>query len=337
LAVHAYVAVLAPTFSPITGRWPATTSAASDLADVGPGWIRLQGESCPPLRRLTAGQTVDWPVVWRTTGVQPSQGLLLFTQLVDSRDAVLAQDDRLPLGGRYPSASWLPGRQFTETVRLTVPQVDRPHRAMVITGWYRDDDPSDRVDVLPVTGNASGCDAMAGAVMASQEAYGWPVVVAPARPVTVPPGATERGDTFGQPGTAQLAGLAVESGQDAAGQRLATLRLYWMSLAADPSDPTVFVQLLDDAGRPVATADGQPVGGQYPTSLWQTGEIVPDEHRILLPATVPDGRYRLVLGWYNLSSGQRHGARDAEGRAWPDNAAVLGTVVVKGAELRYEP
>jgi hypothetical protein len=54
----------------------------------------------------------------------------------------------------------------------------------------------------------------------------------------------------------------------------------------------------------MAQKDQPPAGGQYPTSLWDTGEIIVDE--IQLPVSdVSSGRYTPVVGLYDFSTGQR--------------------------------
>ena len=69
-------------------------------------------------------------------------------------------------------------------------------------------------------------------------------------------------------------------------------------------DYTVFVHVRDEAGATVSQGDGPPAQGLYPTSLWQPGEIIRDERRVLLDS-LPPGRYDLVVGLYDLNSGVR--------------------------------
>jgi 4-amino-4-deoxy-L-arabinose transferase-like glycosyltransferase len=81
--------------------------------------------------------------------------------------------------------------------------------------------------------------------------------------------------------------------------------LFWE--ARDPiSDPyKVTVQLLGDAGPPIAQHDGEPVGGFAPTTLWQPGQTVTDRHGILLPTDLPPGNYTLVVAVYHAATGER--------------------------------
>ncbi len=83
------------------------------------------------------------------------------------------------------------------------------------------------------------------------------------------------------------------------------VRTRWRALRAIPRSYTVFVHLLDRSGRVVAQGDGLPAEGLYPTTSWFPGEVVPDSHQVRLPAALPDGPYRLALGWYNTGDGKK--------------------------------
>jgi hypothetical protein len=66
--------------------------------------------------------------------------------------------------------------------------------------------------------------------------------------------------------------------------------------------------LLDAGGDTVAQHDSQPRDGTYPTSTWDTGEVVYDEHRLPRPEGAPalerEG-YRLRVGLYRPETGVR--------------------------------
>lgn len=83
------------------------------------------------------------------------------------------------------------------------------------------------------------------------------------------------------------------------------LRLYWQSEAPVPLDYTTFVHLRNEAGETVAQRDQPPLAGAYPTSLWDAGDIIADEIQLPLPADLPPGRYRVVVGMYDFQSQQR--------------------------------
>jgi len=78
----------------------------------------------------------------------------------------------------------------------------------------------------------------------------------------------------------------------------ARVTLYWQCRAPSDSDYTVFVHLLDVSGAIVAQRDAPPRNGAYPTSLWDAGEIVPDEYELAIPATAR-GPFSLAIGMYS--------------------------------------
>ena len=78
-----------------------------------------------------------------------------------------------------------------------------------------------------------------------------------------------------------------------------SVRLVW-SADATPGRPyKVFLHLLAADGRLVAQRDGEPGGGSRPTMDWAAGELVGDNHGLLLPADLPAGEYALRLGLYD--------------------------------------
>ena len=77
--------------------------------------------------------------------------------------------------------------------------------------------------------------------------------------------------------------------------------LYWQALRPLKTEYHSFIHLLDVEGRRVAQSDRQPGGIYYPTTLWQPGERLRDDHLLTLPADAPEGVYTLLAGMYALS------------------------------------
>jgi len=71
--------------------------------------------------------------------------------------------------------------------------------------------------------------------------------------------------------------------------------LYWQAVEQIDTDFTVTLQLLDESGTPLVSRDVRPVGGAYPPTTWEEGEIVRDQHSLVLPAELPSGRYAFFL------------------------------------------
>ena len=84
------------------------------------------------------------------------------------------------------------------------------------------------------------------------------------------------------------------------------LTLVWQALTTPNADYTVFIHLLDTNGLCcVWQQDVMPRQNQYPTTRWQTGEVVIDTYQIALPSEIAPGRYPIEVGLYVADSGLR--------------------------------
>ena len=75
----------------------------------------------------------------------------------------------------------------------------------------------------------------------------------------------------------------------------------------------------------VASHDGPPCQGLYPTPRWRAGEVMPDSFAIAVPASAPLGSTSLLAGWYD-SQTQRRLAVTAGAQPLNDNRIMIGTV-----------
>jgi hypothetical protein len=107
--------------------------------------------------------------------------------------------------------------------------------------------------------------------------------------------------------------------------------LVWHALRAPQEDQPVFVQLLDERGRSWAMQEAMPVEGRYPISQWTAGEYVRDVRDVLVPPDVPDGMYRVMVGWTRAQNRERVAVRDGWW-LWPSDSYELARVEVKGRE-----
>jgi hypothetical protein len=81
----------------------------------------------------------------------------------------------------------------------------------------------------------------------------------------------------------------------------ARLTLHWQAEREVDRGYSVFVHLLDPSGAIRAQADGPPAGGSAPTDGWAAGDRVDDPRSL----AAPPGTYRLRVGLYEPSTGQR--------------------------------
>ena len=77
--------------------------------------------------------------------------------------------------------------------------------------------------------------------------------------------------------------------------------IYWVPLAQLDRNYMTFVQLFDARGGKIAQGNDHQVGGEfYPTTLWNVGETLRDEHTIELPPGLAPSTYYLFVGMYRL-------------------------------------
>lgn len=104
------------------------------------------------------------------------------------------------------------------------------------------------------------------------------------------------------------------------------ITLHWSPQRAPAGDYNVFVHMYDPHGKLIAQHDGPPGLGAWPTSSWQPGDSLADEHTLQLPGSFPEGEYVLAAGMYNLATMQRLSVRS--GPDLGDSRVRLGSIRV---------
>jgi hypothetical protein len=226
--------------------------------------------------RATVGERVKlYPLWWSDA---PPKGATLTLQLVNDQGEAI-YSETFSLGTRIPADQW----DGPELVR-------------------------DRYDVLIPPDISPGQYAWRAQI----EAYDTPVdlgtleVYVPERRYEVPQDAVVVGQTLD--GAVRLAGY--RAGEVEPGQPL-QVTLYWQSQEVTQTDYKVFVQLLSDQNAVVAQSDAIPAQWTRLVPGWLPPEVIEDPHTLWLPADMPAGTYRLVVGLYEPKTGRR--ALKAEG------------------------
>jgi hypothetical protein len=194
--------------------------------------------------------------------------------------------DEWPRRGFSPTSLWRTGQETLDGYRLRVPADARPGRYTLAIGLYL------RAGLrrLAWSGEPAGRDQIVlGAVKIAPQPPGRPL----ARPVDVGLGPAIRLLGFDGPPPERVP----------AGSTL-SFAPRWRAAAGPERDYTAFVHLLDASGRLVANGDAPPLGGGYPTSLWEPGEEIEDAYQVVVPADLR-GPARLLLGLYRPDSGER--------------------------------
>jgi mannosyltransferase len=83
------------------------------------------------------------------------------------------------------------------------------------------------------------------------------------------------------------------------------LQLVWRADQTPERAYKVFLQLLDPRDQVIAQRDAEPAGESRPTTTWQPGEEVLDNHGLLIPPGTPPGSYRRIVGMYDAETLER--------------------------------
>jgi hypothetical protein len=227
----------------------------------------------------------------------------IFTKLLAADGTVHGGRDRLPQEG-YRTIYWAPGEIITDPFGLPV-DADAPNGIYQINvGLYR------QVNQQAVS---------LSLVQDGQSVDKTSLNIGPVKIGNAPPGLTldtanpqhPLNQPFGDSPNLTLLGydLTDETGQPIENLKSSIVNLklilYWRAEATLLVDYTTFVHLRDAAGQTVAQKDQPPLNGAYPTSLWDSGEIIADEIIVPLPVELPAGDYQLVVGLYDFYTGQR--------------------------------
>jgi 4-amino-4-deoxy-L-arabinose transferase-like glycosyltransferase len=107
-----------------------------------------------------------------------------------------------------------------------------------------------------------------------------------------------------------------QSAEDVKPGESVTLRFYWQAAALPDDNYSLFVHLTPlDEDTVLSQADGSPAVPERPTLTWDDpGEtLISPAFTLKIPADVPAGDYRVMIGLYNYTSGQRLAVRDGGG------------------------
>lgn len=218
-------------------------------------------------------------VHWRWQRARGAGPAVIRADLIDRFDRSVMSLDSQPLsGGEAVAAHAFPLAETTPPGRYAL-----------------------RVRLLGVDGSDIGPIGADGAPLSDLPAL--PVVV---RPAAIPELPSGQQPSLLAAGRFTLAGAATTQSSIAPGDWL-RFTLYWCAERATETDYTVFTQLIGPDGRVWGQQDNPPVGGWYPTSLWQPGETVVDDYAVPVDSTAPPGDYRLIVGMYDPVSGERSG------------------------------
>jgi len=267
--------------------------------------IRLHGCQVDQFR-LLPGETLTVTCYWQA--LEPvSKDYFFYHHLLGRAGEPVGKEHGYPGSGSFPTTLWPVGQVVAATEWVRVGEdAAAPALGRLAVGVY-DPDTDDHLSPTNPQGQPMGLIFVGQAKIAAPE----PKAIEVPNPVRYSVG-----------DTAALIGYAVEPVAVAPGGTL-PVTLYWEATATPPEDYTVFVHLLDGSGTLRGQGDGPPMSGDYPTSLWEPGETIADEHKMTIDAATPSGQYRLAVGLYHLADGVRLPVRDSGGAIQPENRVIL--------------
>jgi hypothetical protein len=259
------------------------------------------------------GEGINVTANWRALRTM-RRPYIVSLHLLDNMLTMSGQSDTY-LGGTYPHLLWSPGEYVEEVYLLTVAPNAPPGLHSIEFGAYHH--VVGEYFFLPVTTIDSPEPAkhiILGRVRVLDPDHGKP----PHHPLVV-----ELGQQI------QLLGFDLSSRELSSDEAL-DLTLHWQAIDQPTADYTVFTQLIGPDGQVWGQQDNQPQAGRYPTTSWEDQDAVLDRYKLLLREGAPPGQYQLLVGMYDLQTGQRLHAIDAEGKRLQNDAIPLATLIVQG-------
>lgn len=244
--------------------------------------VELLGYDLP--QTVEAGSDLPLLLYWRVSKpIRPDLLYSFFAHVVDTRGYIWAQAE--PLG--YPVSSWIQGDLVIQLFDLSLPPDTPPVEYQAKMG------------IFDLSSGARLTPAVEGVPLSEGAITSQPFSVA--RPATPP--VPEELDVP-RPRDANLGGQLKLLGCDlgplwAAPGDSVHVSLYWQALAKPESDYVVSVFFTDEGGDEWGELMREPLDGEYPTTLWQEGDVVRDRFDLPIGGAAPVGRYRLWVRLYD--------------------------------------
>jgi 4-amino-4-deoxy-L-arabinose transferase-like glycosyltransferase len=229
---------------------------------------------------------------WRLTAPITSDYIVKL-RLADSRGSTWGQRDSSPVAGRLPFSAWQADQEITDRHGLLIPAGTPPGAYQVRLSLYARAT-GESLSVQDASGRTLGSEAVLGAVQVTPSTYQAPLAALQ----------MERSLFEDFAGELRLVGSAGGAGLYRPGDTVA-LSLFWQARTKPARAYIVFVQLQDAAGKPWALTETPDLGNGYTLDQLTPGQSVRAQYSLLIPATAPDGSYRLVAGLLDPTTKQR--------------------------------
>jgi hypothetical protein len=105
--------------------------------------------------------------------------------------------------------------------------------------------------------------------------------------------------------------------------------LQWRVTQKLPANYKVFVHVLSADGGTAFQRDKLALSDLMPMSTWKVGETISDAYAMVIPANLPTGDYRVVVGVYDPDVEASRLYVQSSGYAISDDSVILGTLTVR--------
>ncbi|MEA3408133.1 MAG: glycosyltransferase family 39 protein [Chloroflexota bacterium] len=242
------------------------------------------------------GGDVVCAVTWQAWQ-QPDEDYTVELVLEDTGSHV-AKRLRLPIAGAYPSSRWVKGEVVTARYRLPVGNLEAGDYSLYLTT----------------------------SVSAKRLVLGKVEVAGPPRRYEAAPMEHRSDAQFGE--VAELLGYDLSDASVRPNQTV-FLSLHWRALDTPQENYKVFVHLVNQEEEILTQDDSVPANWARPTTGWQVGEVITDEHELHIPQEAPPGRYRLYVGMYDAATFARLPTFDRHGGRQPHDRLPLESLTVE--------
>jgi len=283
------------------------------------GQLELLGYDLPS--SVQAGQTARLVLYYHIPNeLGGRRNYSFFAHLVDGRDYLWGQDDAFG----YPTSNWYGGDMAVQWLDVSVPPDAPPRSYHLKVGLYD----QDRGQLFPVL-DEDGSPVAAAVTLE-------PLTV---RKAAVPPAAASLeipnllqarvGDQFTFLGY-DVSQRVLNPGQSA------HVSLYWRATARPGRDYLVSTYLVDEGGKVWPQSSRQALDGDYPTSLWEAGQVVRDRFDLVVDPETPRAVYEIKVGLYDKETkSYLPVVVSSEGSVLSESLS-LGQMLVRGRRRQFE-
>lgn len=287
--------------------------------------VELLGYDLPS--SVQAGQTARLVLYYRIPGELGGRRNYSFSaHLVDGRGYLWGQDDAFG----YPTSNWQGGDMAVQWLDVPVP-LDAPPRSYHFKVGLYDQDRGQHFPVLDEDGSPVATTVTLEPFIVKKAAVPLPEDnLSLAAGLGVPnPLQARVGDSFIFLGY-DVSPRVLNPGQSA------HVSLYWRATAKPDRDYLVSTDLVDERGKVWPQSSRQALDGDYPTSLWEAGQVVRDRFDLVVDPETPRAVYELRVGLYDEQAQSYLPVVVSSEEGVPSENISLGQVLVRDRQRQFE-